>query len=239
MSSEQYKDRWLTRGHKFFRSLARYGQIRGALLRRGLSKEELQHGWQLFAAALGSSRSGKGTESGTLDAVTALRRIAAWDGPNYFAAQATLEHRTAAACSYLMNGLVAANGPESVIGVQQFVQRVDALREGTAEGVSATEGSEAVRLLAERRIFDESSEAELKTWIELAQEGAAPEPGDDKAEASFSAFRNWLNEWREVARVTITQRSHLISLGLAARRQSEEEEVQDVPVVEAAPVSVH
>ena len=83
------------------------------------------------------------------------------------------------------------------------------------------------------------SEAELKTWIELAQEGAAPEPGDDKAEASFSAFRNWLNEWREVARVTITQRSHLISLGLAARRQSEEEEVQDVPVVEAAPVSVH
>jgi hypothetical protein len=140
-----------------------------------------------------------------------------------------------------MNELVAADGPESVIGVQLFVERMEALRAGTAAGVSATEGAEAVRLLAERRIFDEESESFLKQWIKLAQEGATPELGDEQAEAAFAAYRSWLHEWREVARVTITQRSHLIALGLAARRQSEDDEVEVVnqPVVEAAPVSVH
>lgn len=244
MAAEQIESRWLVRGHKFFRALARNGVIRGALLQRGLTNEELQRGWDLFSTALGFARGAPPVGALVPEAVNALQRLEAWDAPNYATAQAMLEHRTPAACAYLMQGLTGATGPDAVVGIGTFIDRVNALREGTVDGVSATESALAVKLLAERKVLDESIEAELRGWIVLTQQGATPRFGSSPAReaaaaAAFTAYRNWLNEWRVTARATITQRSYLISLGLAARRHGEEEEAATPPAVEAAPVSVH
>jgi len=43
------------------------------------------------------------------------------------------------------------------------------------------------------------------------------------------SYINWLNEWREVARVAIARRDYRISLGLAQRRQPGDEPDEPVP----------
>jgi len=63
-----------------------------------------------------------------------------------------------------------------------------------------------VRLLAERKIVDETIERKLLSLVDLAQRGAAPvvdTPVNPAVQAAFTAYRNWLNEWREVARSTL------------------------------------
>jgi hypothetical protein len=82
-----------------------------------------------------------------------------------------------------------------------------------------------VRLLAERKIVDETIERKLLSLVDLAQRGAAPvvdTPVNPAVQAAFTAYRNWLNEWREVARSTFTRRDHLIGLGLAFRKEGVE-----------------
>ncbi len=48
--NEAQIDRWLERGGKFFKSVARNPVVRGALRARGLTDEELGRGWQLYSA---------------------------------------------------------------------------------------------------------------------------------------------------------------------------------------------
>ena len=47
--NEAQIDRWLERGGKFFKSVARNPVVRGTLRARGLTDEELKHGWQLYS----------------------------------------------------------------------------------------------------------------------------------------------------------------------------------------------
>lgn len=242
MIAEQIETRWLLRGQKFFRTLSRNGKVRGALLARGLTNQELKRGWDLFANVLGSLNGAAPAASRPLSAAEALELIETWDAPNYAAAQATLEHHAPKARAFLMHGLVASKGPQAVVGVRLFMDRIVALRDGTVSGVSAEEGSEAVRLLAERKIFDADTEEQLGVYLSLIEGGAEPEAAPDFASMTsrFEAYRKWLNEWREVSRVTFNQRHILISLGLAARRHGENEDADVVsPAVEPAPVSVH
>jgi hypothetical protein len=236
------ENRWLERGHKFFRTLARNGLLRSALFNRGLTTEELRHGWELFSAALGPGRETPQMKLAPMQTANAGARLEAWDAPTYAATQATLEHRTPAACAYLMHGLTHDDGPSAVIAVEHFLDRVVALRAGTAPSVSLAEGALAVRLLEERKIMSGAIESELREWIAQAKFGVEPvfpPPADAAAaaETAFIEYRNWLNEWREIARTTFTQRRHLIALGLAARR--DRDELVPVTSVESAPLSRH
>lgn len=242
MIAEKVETRWLVRGQKFFRTLSRNGKVRGALLARGLTNQQLKRGWDLFADVLGSLNGAAPVASRSLSAGEALERIETWDAPNYAAAEATLDHHAPKARAFLLQGLVATKGPQAVAFVRLFIERVAALRDGTANGVSAEEGSEAVRLLAERKIFDAETEEQLGVYLSLIEDGAEPDAALDFASMTlkFEAYRKWLHEWREVARATFNQRHILISLGLASRRHGENED-SDVatPAVEPAPVSVH
>lgn len=108
--------------------------------------------------------------------------------------------------------------------------------------MSETESALAVRLLEERKIIGDTIEAELRESIAQTKLGAEPvfpvrRELDTAAEAAFTEYRNWLNEWREIARATFTQRRHLIALGLATRRDRGEQ--AEPAAVESAPVSVH
>jgi hypothetical protein len=242
MIAEQIETRWLVRGQKFFRTMSRNGKVRGALLARGLTNQELKRGWDLFAKAVAPLNGSSPAASPPLGAAEALAWIETWDAPNYAAAQATLEHHAPKARAFLMQGLVATKGPQAVVGVRLFMDRVAALRDGMVSGVTAEEGSDAVRLLAERKIFDAETEVQLEAYLSLIEGGAEPEAAPDFASMTsrFEAYRKWLNEWREVARATFNQRHILISLGLASRRQGENEDADlATPAVEPAPVSVH
>ncbi len=126
-------------------------------------------------------------------------------------------------------------GVAAVAGVQRFLDRIDLLRDGKAPSIDASTSQTAVELLATRKIVDPAKEAELRALIETARLGARPdeviEPPemDPRRRDVAESYINWLNEWREVARVAVSRRDYRISLGLAQRRQASDEPDEPVP----------
>ena len=234
--SETQIDRWLERGGKFFKTVARNPVVRGALLARGLTDEELATGWKLYTDVHGfgaSSASGASSEARAAvpetAAAQAINEIDAWDAPAFSAAHAVLDARYPEIAAYLFDNLEASVGIAAVAGVERFLDRIDALREGKAASVSADAGRAAAALLATRRIVDEQRAASLRALIATARLGARPEeviPApemDPRRREIARSFIVWLNEWREVARVAVGRRDYRISLGLAQRRQTPDE----------------
>lgn len=228
--TEKQIDRWLERGGKFFKTVARNPVVRGALLARGLTDEELAAGWKLYTDVHGFSASGE-PKAATREtaAAQAINEIDAWDAPAFGAAHAVLDARYPEAASFLFENLEASVGVAAIAGVERFLDRVDALRDGKAASVDADSGRAAAALLATRRIVDEQRAAALRALIATARLGARPEeviPApemDPRRRDVAQSFVVWLNEWREVARVAVARRDYRISLGLAQRRQSADE----------------
>lgn len=220
-------ERWLARGSKFFKAVSRNAVIRGTLRARGLTDEELRHGWQLYEAAHGFSESQPALAAvKETAAAQAMNAVDAWDAPTYAAAHAVLDVRLPAVSAFLFQSLHADTGPAAVAGVRLFLDRIDQLREGKAPNIDPEAGRAAVELLATRKIVDATKATEMRSLIQTAQLGAQPgeliEPPTVPAQQvdSVSAYVNWLNEWREVARVAISRRDYRIALGLAQRRQT-------------------
>lgn len=233
-------ERWLERGSKFFKTVSRNPVVRGALLARGLSDEELAGGWKLYTDLHGFGAQGE-ARAATREtaAAQAINEIDAWDAPAFSAARAVLDARYPAASSFLFENLDATVGIAAVAGVERFLDRIDALREGKTSAVDADAGRAAAALLATRRIIDDKRAAELRALIATARLGARPEeviPApemDPRRRDVARSFITWLNEWREVARVAVARRDYRISLGLAQRRQSPGEGDVEEPVPQA------
>jgi len=94
------------------------------------------------------------------------------------------------------------------------------LQAGRSEETRA-EDQKAVATLAARG-FDEAELTRLAGLVKTAQaNGAVPFNAEEEAakrQASLVALHAWYSDWAETARMVITRRDHLISLGLARRR---------------------
>ena len=230
-------DRWLERGSKFFKSVARNPVVRSTLLARGLTDDELARGWQLYTELHGF---GVGTSAHPAtrqtEALQAINEIDAWDAPAFAATRAVLEPRYPAVSSFLFANLEANVGAAAVAGVERFLDRVAGLRDGKADGATADDARAAAALLATRKIVDAEREARLRSLIQTARLGARPDEVIPAAEMDparqkvAQSFIDWLNEWREVARVAVGRRDYKISLGLAQRRRNADDgDEPDVP----------
>jgi hypothetical protein len=234
-------DRWIERGGKFFKTVARNPVVRGTLLARGLTDDELVRGWQLYSDLHGFGAQAQARpatkETGAAQAINA---IDAWDAPAYSATHAVLDTRYPKVAAFVFENLEAETGVAAVAGVQRFLDRIDLLRDGKAPKIESEQGRAAVELLATRRIVDTTKEAELRQLIETARLGARPDEVivppemDPRRRDVAEAYIQWLNEWREVARVAVARRDYRISLGLAQRRQSAEEPEEPAPAPQAS-----
>lgn len=223
-------DRWLERGTKFFKTVSRNPVVRGALLSRGLTDEELAQGWRYYSElhGFGGKTEARAATKETA-AAQAINEVDAWDAPTYSATHAVLDARYPDIVGFLFDNLEATVGVAAVVGAERFLNRIDILRDGKAPAIDPEMQRAAVALLATRKILDERREGELRKLIETARLGARPEevieaPEMDPRRLSVAeAYINWLHEWREVARVAIHRRDYRIALGLAQRRQSSDD----------------
>jgi hypothetical protein len=221
-------ERWLDRGSRFFKTVARNPVVRGELFARGLTNEELAQGWQLFTELHGlSNPQATRPMLGETAAAQAINELDAWDAPAFSAARAVIEGRFPDVARFLFENLEASEGINAVAGVERFLARVAALRDGKAPGLDAATARAAVELLATRKIVDPARETRLRTLIQIARRGAQPDEGPAPFEPALiearrhaSNFIAWLHEWREVARVAIARRGYRTSPGLAQRRQA-------------------
>jgi hypothetical protein len=206
-------------------------------LRAGYTTEDHEKGWELWMVVMGQKatfdRDTTETPRSIPKSLAAINTLDAYDGNAFARTQAALETRFPAQLEFLLGGLAQGKGAEAVGVVSIFLDRYRALKDGTAperEGIRERD-QQAVALLEQRHIIDSESEAQLREYIEQAKNA----PAEIEAEAidpvttpeykqAAHDFHAWLKDWRAQARVVIDRRDYLISLGLASRRQSSDDE---------------
>ncbi|MDX9722312.1 MAG: hypothetical protein RBU37_16330 [Myxococcota bacterium] len=210
-------DRALARGSKFLRALGINPRARRTLAAGGYSEADHQRGWELYLVLMGNGRKHGNAIIGE-EPKAAIEEIDRSDEPMFKLARFSLEGRYPAQCEMLFDNLSAQVGYDSVIAMQTFIRRVQALRAGSPEDQAAAE------LLRQRKILTAERESALLHAIEVAMglklPAAVPVDDDDSYQQAARDFIAWLREWRGIASVLVTRRDDRIMLGLAKRRSS-------------------
>lgn len=208
----------------FLRGVGRKNAIRAALERVGYSSRHHTEGWSLLHAASGFSPGEGEGETGGGEADEALVQLDAWDERGFATAGAALKHRHPAQHAFVFDGLTASKGPDAVLGVNRFLDRLDALRSSEARKATRAADHAALAMLAERGIHPER--ARLRKLVEQASSYAPADDNQDDAAAeqeanlnSLRALRAWYEEWSLIAHANITRKEYLIRLGLAQRKR--------------------
>ena len=240
------------RALNFLSGVARNAGIQHLLATRGWGAADYEQGWSLLHQVAGYSPNGAPQPVAPTVASEAIAGIDAWDEPNFRIASSALRYRFPLQHDFLFAGdLQPARGPESILTVMTFLDRVDALESGKGRDKAARKDDlAAVSLLAKKGIHAEERNR-VRTLLEQAtqaeglatagvviddQAKAERVPPEDQGqyEAALRELFYWLDEWTETARVVIKRRDYLIRLGLASPRRAKDGEAPPPPATNGA-----
>jgi hypothetical protein len=216
----------VTRGGKFLRALGTRPRIRAMLTPRGYTEKEHQRLWALILVLMGYKPSPI-QPSATNANLESLTYIDNNDGRLLNLLRHVLAARYADQHDYIAGGLVAQTGAASVAVVERVVDRYAALRDGTdpERGSTRALDRQVADLLATRGVLSPAIEAMYREHLANAKAIAPTLPeaplleGEKEYREAAMDFHISVNEWREIARDTITRRDYQIALGLAGRRK--------------------
>jgi hypothetical protein len=220
-------DRALASGAKLLRGLAINPRARSILADVGYTDEEHARGWNNYVTLMGSERP-VSTAVIAPDAKAAVDQIDSADESLFKLTRFSLQTRYPEQCSKLFDGLRAQTGYSAVIGMETFLTRIQALREGSPTDQAAAE------LLRRRKLLSEERENELLRAIQVAKGlnvPAAPRLTEDAGyQQAAREFVEWVREWRGIASIVITRRDDRIMLGLAKRRTHKSVQAPTEPI---------
>lgn len=222
------------RAFRFLRTVGLYPPIMFQLAEAGYDDDHHRFAWERLHQISGYQEASLPHVSQEhRDAITALDR---WDEPNFARTKAALRHRYPSQHDYIFNDLKAEQGAEAVLSVKTFLDRIDALEEGTdpKRKKRKAEDKKAVELLEQRGIISDSTRKHLRALIETAQTPAELPAGGPRNAKEEEAYKDalielamWFDEWSETARSVIQRRDYLISLGLAKRRRKKDMQTEE------------
>ncbi len=227
-------ERDLDRGTKFLGTVSKDARVYATLVdEAGYDEAAHEEGWDLHMSVLGYRRGVPAPRAVTGGAAQsrAVTVLDQWDGPNFTRSRFALRYSYPEQLEYIFDGLSAGRNVEAVGAVKTFLDRVDALRDGSDPSREATRQAdrEAAELLATRRIVHEERVAELREAIRVAtSEVPAPTPtptidpiDDPEFQALARRYHAWLSDWRGQAREVVQRRDYLSRLGLLETRVTE------------------
>jgi hypothetical protein len=191
-------------------------RVASAMALYGMREEDVDEGWKLLQALRGVRLGIR--PIGAADVKT-IEEIDAWENRWFPVADATLSRRFPAVQARLFMNLSQTEGPEVVVSVGTFVDRVDEMAK--ADGPYGPEGPKALELLATRGITKgviEQARTLLGTLRKVQPPAPAPSREEQQAEAARAedALWAWYLEWSRIARTAITNRTLLRQLGFLA-----------------------
>jgi len=215
----------------------RSAHVVAALRPHGFSQEDLDEGWARLKA-LTDDQFDQLAPPPAQDPRW-LEQLDAWENRWFPIAHASLRGRYPEAHAWLFLNLPQTSGPELVLSVGKFVQRLRAMGEDAELG---EQGAAARQLLVQRGL-DTEAVAEAQRLLERLQSAVAapelPAPDPEAAAAAEAHMWSWYLEWSEIARVAISNRNLLRQLGFlrySASRASERVAV-DPPAADDAGAS--
>jgi len=237
--TEEVIKRDIKKGYPFCSTLSMSEAIRNVLAERGYTPVVHRQGWTLLYQLMSHERPWVPEPALTATPQElAMAELDALDNEYFAYARACIDPRYPEQARYLFKNLKVGTGPEAVTNVMAYVERIQAMRDGTNPRREALREADraAVLLLEERKVAGPEIEARLLALCEqvMAIEPAgAPDPYRlDEAEYQALAreFHIWLKDWRETARVAFKSRRVLIRLGLARLRKKPKPAAPEQPV---------
>jgi hypothetical protein len=202
-----------------------------ALADYGFNDAELDEGWFLLRAATINRLAVVPRET---DA-SMLLRLDEWENRWLVVGEAGLRRRFPAVADKVFLNLSRTTGPEVVVSVTTFVERVEAL--------GATDEDKAARELLTQRGLTQAVIDEAKAMLASMRKMKPPvvvtPPDPEALEQAEAALWSWYRDWSAIARIAIQDRRILASLGFTTRRSAsgDEELVDDGEVEPPTPSS--
>jgi hypothetical protein len=218
MPSKSTLDSAPGRAFAFLRTVGNDPKVAAALHGCGYTSEDHEEGWRLVHALAGFKEPAGIPESPRVLAEHELQR---WVVTGLRRARVALEHKNPAEAAFVFDGLVDTRGPEAVLTVSVFLDRLDAL-DGGAERKGTRKADHAALATLARRGIDEAERKRLRAYVDTVQaanDGVVEQPASDRT-TKLLALHAWVQDWSETARTVITNRTMLIRLGAAKRRKS-------------------
>lgn len=232
----------LTYGQKAQRVLVfllalRNSRIATALAKYGFDDAELALGWD-FLSRLSRGR----LDIAPLADPKLVAELDAFENEWFPVVSAVLQHSHPAAHELVFRNLGQVSGPDVVVGVRTFIERLERLPRPESEGGLGAEGRAALELLA-RRGLTERVVAPAKSTLETIariEPARAPERDPEEDARAEREMWSWYLQWSQIARVAVRERRLLKQLGflrtptgavvepeLPAEPEEEEEEEEE------------
>ena len=204
----------------FLRVFATVPEITSTMAKyAGFKAKDYEEGWQLLCNV---SRYTEGGKSSTSDIDGALRELDEWDDVSFRRARAALHRLHPAQEAFVFQNLEAMHGPQAVVGVRIFLDRLDELESSTERAATKDADHAALATLAERG-FDAAERARVRKLVDLAM--SAPDleallaSGGVPTQDNLDKLAAWYEDWAETARATIDRKDLLVRLGVSKRRR--------------------
>ena len=219
----------------FLTGVGNDAMIRAALAQRGYSKSEHAAGWSLFHAVSGINAPfpSDSTEAAVRDAIAS---IDAWDEPTFRTMKPALTRMHPDQAKFVFENLEPQTGLGSVISVETFLDRIDAL-ESSPDRAATREADLAAIATLESRGITAAVRAEMRAKVAIAKTGSMPlEVPQDPSQKDVLAMQAWLADWTETAKTYIKRRDQLIRLGLSKRKRAKRDDAETTePVAPTLP----
>lgn len=219
------------RAGKFLRAASQNPEILAVLGTRGYSAEVHQIGWQRYLEACNAPVASAAPSEPTSAAKHAIATLSREDAIVLAIIDAALREEYPGQGAFVVDGLKDQEGSGAVANVATVLARIAELEAGRSDATRAAD-REAVRALDGVR-FDAAERqrlgalvSEAQSWDALAV-ASAPARGNQRFEAQkpkLLALYLWYRKWADIASAIITQKSLLISLGLAKRKKAEKKQ---------------
>jgi hypothetical protein len=208
-------------------------RVATALAASGFTAADADEGWTLLRSLNRGKRGYAG--AGPVNAAV-WQDLDEWENRWFPVASATLQRRFPAVHAKMFLNLSQIEGPNVILSVTTFLERIAALTDPKAG--YGPEGEQAKKLLEARGLTD-ATLGEARVLLEgLGKLKPATEPlpsiEDEKAEIAKAeeALWAWYLEWSEVTRAVIKDRRMLRELGfLYPKRRAAEDEDAEEPIV--------
>jgi hypothetical protein len=215
--------------------------IRAILYAHGYDAEQHAYAWSLLAKL---TAYGPAHDPAIVDAAVrnAVIELDAWDEPNFARIKAALDRLHPEQSQFVFHGLAASQGPQAVLGIRLFLDRMDALEKSPERKATRKADHAALDTLSKRGFTNEERQR-LAGLVQMATTVVVAEPAtDNERSAILGELYNFITDWGTTAKVTLKRRDHQIQVGIAQRKKpkkkgSSEEKNAAPPTKDASPAT--
>jgi len=193
-------------------------RVATALASHGFTQEALDEGWTLLRALAGEKLAVPALPSGPDPAL--VEQLDDWENKWFTIADATLTRHYPAVQEQVFLNLSRTSGPEVTVSVGTFLQRLEALENGSADEQAAHQ------LLVARGLTSEVVQAakELLDAVGAIGDMALPIVDEAAIAAAEDAMWAWYLEWSAIAQLAIKDGRLLRALGYRSTRSGNSDE---------------